>query len=137
MSQILPPLWAQLQKYYSIQQPHSSWHLSTSYSFYTVTLHLMKYYRQIFLSDRSVIVCLQNYYIMILLTLPLNFRKADTWTIASILWLLIITAEWKLSFTSSTLGCLLCIWCVDFSLLRTKYVQGDQLPVGVLLFWQI
>lgn len=56
MSQILPPLWAQLQKYYSIQQPHSSWHLSTSYSFYTVTLHLMKYYRQIFLSDRSVSV---------------------------------------------------------------------------------
>lgn len=91
MSQILSLLWAGLQKYHSIQQSHGSWQPSTPCSCYTITLSLTEYYRQIFLSDRIVMVCLHNHYIMILLTLLLSFSKANAWkklSIESIRWLM-------------------------------------------------
>lgn len=120
MSQILSQLWARLQKYHSIQEPHSSWQPSTSYSCLTVTLNLMKYYRQIFLSDRSVMVCLQNPYIMILLNLILSFRKANAWELLSvepIRWLLLITETQSVCLISSNFGHLLYMWRDLFGLL--------------------
>lgn len=120
MSQILSQLWARLQKYHSIQESHSSWQPSTSYSCYTVTLNLMKYYRQIFLSDRSVMVCLQNPYIMVLLNLILSFRKANAWELLSvepIRWLLLITETQRTCLISSNFGHLLYTWSDLFGLL--------------------